>query len=132
VLVEALDRTGALQMVGRLLRESSALPSTIGSLTASFAIAALSNLANNLPTGLLAGAAVQAAHVPNHIRDAVLIGVDLGPNLSVTGSLATVLWLIALRREGQQIGAWRFLKIGLLIMPPALLGATLLLALTSN
>ena len=35
-------------------------------------------------------------------------------------------------REGQQIGAWRFLKIGLLIMPPALLGATLLLALTSN
>ncbi len=132
VLVEALDRTGALQLVGRLLRESSALPSTIGSLTASFAIAALSNLANNLPTGLLAGAAVQAAHVPNHIRDAVLIGVDLGPNLSVTGSLATVLWLIALRREGQQIGAWRFLKIGLLIMPPALLGATLLLALTSN
>jgi arsenical pump membrane protein len=132
VMVEALDRAGALQLVGRLLRESSALPSLLGSLTASFAIAALSNLANNLPTGLLAGAAVQAAHVPNHIRDAVLIGVDLGPNLSVTGSLATVLWLIALRREGVQIGGWRFLKIGLLIMPPALLGATLLLALTSN
>ncbi|MGA2599859.1 MAG: arsenic transporter [Bryobacteraceae bacterium] len=132
VLVEALDRAGALQLVGRLLRESSALPSLLGSLTASFAIAALSNLANNLPTGLLAGAAVQAAHVPNRIRDAVLIGVDLGPNLSVTGSLATVLWLIALRREGVQIGGWRFLKIGLLVLPPALLGATLLMALTSN
>jgi len=50
----------------------------------------------------------------------------------VTGSLATVLWLIALRREGVQIGGWRFLKIGLLVMPPALLGATLLMALTSN
>jgi arsenical pump membrane protein len=132
VLVEALDRTGALQLVGRLFRESSALPALSGSLMASFAIAALSNIANNLPTGLLAGAAVQVAHVPNHIRDAVLIGVDLGPNLSVTGSLATVLWLIALRREGQHIGAWRFLKIGLLVMPPALLGATLLMALTSN
>jgi arsenical pump membrane protein len=47
--------------------------------------------------------------------------VDLGPNLSVTGSLATILWLIALRREGEQIGAWQFLKVGLLVMPPALL-----------
>lgn len=132
VLVEALERAGALQLAGRLLRASSALPSLLGSLTASFAIAALSNLANNLPSGLLAGAAVQAAHVPNHIRDAVLIGVDLGPNLSITGSLATVLWLIALRREGLQISGWHFLKFGLLVMPPALLGAILLMALTSN
>ena len=36
---------------------------------------------------------------------AILIGVDLGPNLSVTGSLATILWLIALRREGEDVGA---------------------------
>jgi arsenical pump membrane protein len=52
-----------------------------------------------------------------------LIGVDLGPNLSVTGSLATILWLVALRREGQTIGAWTFLKIGALVMTPALLAA---------
>ncbi len=132
VLVEALDRAGALSDVGRLFQACAAMPSLLGSLTASFAIAALSNLANNLPSGLLAGAAVQAVHVPNHIRDAVLIGVDLGPNLSVTGSLATVLWLIALRREGEQISGWQFFKFGLLVMPPALLGATLLTALTSK
>ena len=58
----------------------------------------------------------------------MLIGVDLGPNLSVTGSLATVLWLIVLRREGIQIGVWRFLKVGAVVMPPALLVATLALA----
>ena len=52
---------------------------------------------------------------------AVLIGVDLGPNLSVTGSLATILWLTALRREGQDVGAWAFLKLGALVMPPALI-----------
>ena len=57
---------------------------------------------------------------PALIQDAVLIGIDLGPNLSVTGSLATVLWLIALRREGEQISGWRFLKTGILVMPPAL------------
>jgi arsenical pump membrane protein len=49
-----------------------------------------------------------------------LIGVDLGPNLSVTGSLATILWLTALRREGQNVSASTFLKLGLIVMPPAL------------
>jgi arsenical pump membrane protein len=53
----------------------------------------------------------------------MLIGVDLGPNLSVTGSLATILWLVALRRDKIEISAWRFLRLGLLVMPPALLAA---------
>ena len=55
--------------------------------------------------------------------------VDLGPNLSVTGSLATILWLLAIRREGQEVGFWQFFKVGAVVMPPALLlalGARLL------
>ena len=79
------------------------------------------NLVNNLPAGLLAGRVVDLAQVPDRVRSAVLIGVDLGPNLSVTGSLATILWLSALRREGQTVSAWTFLKLGVLVMPPALL-----------
>jgi arsenical pump membrane protein len=47
--------------------------------------------------------------------------VDIGPNLSVTGSLATILWLSAPKREGLKVSAWTFLKIGVLVMPPALL-----------
>ena len=72
---------------------------------------------------------MQNAHVPEQITRAVLIGVDLGPNLSVTGSLATILWLTALRREGQTVSAGAFLKLGIIVMPPALLlaiGAALL------
>jgi arsenical pump membrane protein len=53
----------------------------------------------------------------------MLIGVDLGPNLSVTGSLATILWLVALRREGIDVGFWRFLALGIVVMPPALIAA---------
>ena len=87
---------------------------------------------NNLPSGLLAGGALQTVHVPPYVRDAVLIGVDLGPNLSVTGSLATVLWLIALRREGQQMSAWQFLRTGLVVMPPALFLSTLAVSFLSN
>ena len=79
------------------------------------------NLVNNLPAGLVAGRVVELAYVPDPVRSAVLIGVDLGPNLSVTGSLATILWLTALRREGISVSAWTFLKLGVCIMPPALL-----------
>jgi len=125
VLVEALNRSGCLVATLYLFHQCSALPHWAGALAASFGIAALSNVLNNLPSGLLAAGALQAAHFPPSIRDSVLIGVDLGPNLSVTGSLATILWLIALRREGIHISAWRFLKIGVLVMPPALFLAAL-------
>jgi transporter family-2 protein len=37
----------------------------------------------------------------------------------VTGSLATILWLTALRREGLGVSGWTFLKLGILVMPPA-------------
>jgi hypothetical protein len=68
---------------------------------------------NNLPVGLIAGSVVQSDQVPvDHIVRAILIGVDLGPNLSVTGSLATILWLTALRREDLTVGFGTFLKIG--------------------
>ena len=121
VLVEALDRTGAIKLLSDVLREQAAvsLPRTIWGAGAVLALA--SNLINNLPAGLIAGTAVQAAQTPPGITGAVLIGVDLGPNLSVTGSLATILWLTALRREGLHIGAWPFLKLGVLVMPPALI-----------
>jgi arsenical pump membrane protein len=108
------------------------LPRVAGSLAASFGIAGLSNVMNNLPSGLLAGGVLQTAKMPAFIRDSVLIGVDLGPNLSVTGSLATVLWLIALRREGEQISGLRFLKTGLVVMPPALLLSVTVVSLLSR
>jgi arsenical pump membrane protein len=132
VLVEALNGAGAQQDLGRAFQWCAGLPRIMGGLAAAFGIAGLSNLMNNLPSGLLAGGAVRAVHVAPHIRDAVLIGVDLGPNLSVTGSLATVLWLIALRRENQQISAWQFLRTGFIVMPAALLAASLAVCLLSR
>ena len=81
------------------------------------------NSANNLPVGLIAGSVAGSDHLPPKVVSAMLIGVDLGPNLSVTGSLATILWLTALRREKLDVGAWHFLRLGLLVMPPALIAA---------
>ncbi len=132
VMVEALNRAGAASDLARLLQACSGMPRLLGDLAASFGIAALSNVMNNLPSGLLARGALDMGHLAPHVRDAVLVGVDLGPNLSVTGSLATMLWLIALRREGEQVSGWRFLKAGLVVMPPALLLATVFVSMLSR
>jgi arsenical pump membrane protein len=121
VLVEALDKTGLIGRVGDLLHSAAERSTAEAAWGAGALIAFLSNLMNNLPAGLIAGSAVANAHVPDRVTSAILVGVDLGPNLSVTGSLATILWLSALRREDIRVSAWRFLKLGFLVMPPALL-----------
>ena len=52
-------------------------------------VAVLCNLVNNLPAGLMAGSVMAGADASTFVRGAVAIGIDLGPNLSVTGSLAS-------------------------------------------
>lgn len=129
VLVEALEKTGILTLLADTLKGYAQADPAATAWAGGAIVAFGSNLVNNLPAGLLAGAAVQAAEVSHKVAGAILIGVDLGPNLSVTGSLATILWLTAIRREGEDVSAWQFLKLGLLVMPPALvlaLGALLL------
>ncbi len=121
VLVEALERSGVTDALARLLHGLVERSATGAAWASGVVLAVGCNLVNNLPAGLVAGRVVELAQVPDHVRAAVLIGVDLGPNLSVTGSLATILWLTALRREGQSVGALSFLKLGALVMPAALL-----------
>jgi len=123
VIVEALNKTGVIQILTTILNQSAAQSVAKTVWGSGFIIAFASNLMNNLPAGLIAGNAMQAGHMPEMVRSSILIGVDLGPNLSITGSLATILWLVALRREGQNVSAWTFLKLGLLIMTIALLFA---------
>ena len=121
VLVESLQKTGVTRALSTLLQELVRQSASLAAWGTGVVLAIGCNLVNNLPAGLVSGIVVQTAQVPDHVRSAVLIGVDLGPNLSVTGSLATILWLTALRREGQNVSAWNFLKLGVLVMPPALL-----------
>jgi arsenical pump membrane protein len=119
ILVEALEKTGLVSAIRSVLSDAKGEPWIASASGATVALA--SNLMNNLPVGLIAGSAVQDAEVPEQVTRAILIGVDLGPNLSVTGSLATILWLAALRRERQDVRSIAFLKLGVLVMPPALL-----------
>jgi arsenical pump membrane protein len=127
VIVEALQNAGLFRLGLSGLRALSRASVQSAKLVASFTVALLSNGMNNLPVGLMSGAAIRHANESGVVAHALLIGVDLGPNLSVTGSLATILWLIALRREGVEITAWEFFKVGVIAMPLALAAALLAL-----
>ena len=109
---------------------ADALPGGSGllDLLALAAIAAvLSNLVNNLPATLVLLAALgpspQAAPVL-----AVLIGVNIGPNLTYTGSLATLLWRRVLLSHATSPSLGRFTRLGLLTVPASIVVATLALS----
>jgi arsenical pump membrane protein len=121
VLVDALESAGAMQRTKEWLAWVERLGSSGGALITGFVVGIANNLVNNLPLGLIAGNTLQAAQAKGLLANAVLIGIDLGPNLSITGSLATILWLIALRREKLDVSFWNFLKVGVVAMPVALL-----------
>jgi arsenical pump membrane protein len=120
MIVAALNRAGMLRLAQAGLAWLAHVPDGLEKLVAAGVVAALSNIMNNLPVGLASGSALQQMHGAGALTNAVLIGVDLGPNLSVTGSLATILWLIALRRDDAEITAWEFLKTGMIVMPVSL------------
>ena len=123
VMVEGPVRTGVIEQLGRTLQADAQSSTAATSWAAGAMVAVACNLLNNLPVGLIAGSAITAASVPPQIPSALLIGIDLGPNVSVTRSLATILWLVALRRDGQEVSSWQFLRLGVVVPSPALLFA---------
>ncbi len=120
IMVDAVESVGALGITGHWLAWAKHLPPVDAALVTGYAVAVANNLINNLPLGLIAGETLKSAHAGSLLAQTVLIAVDLGPNLSITGSLATLLWLLALRKEGLHVSFWDFLKIGAVAMPVAL------------
>ena len=129
VLVESLNRAGMLRVIQDGLRDLvHAAVTPVAYLVAASGTALLANAMNNLPVALAAGSALPPTPSLTH---AVLIGVNLGPNLSVTGSLATILWLMALRKEKVPLTRREFFKTGLILMPAALILSVLALWLVA-
>lgn len=100
----------------RLMSHASAWESAV--------IGALGAVAlNNLPA-----AALFSAHGATHPR-ALLIGLDLGPNLAVTGSLSALLWFRAARSVGARPSVMAVTKIGVFLVPISITAALLALRL---
>lgn len=120
VIVRALDATGALELARSLLRSASSMTPVLGRLYAGAVTTLADTAVNNLPAGVIARYALRGHGIAPHIAHAVLVGIDLGPNLSISGSLATLLWVMMLRREGIEVKALRFLAMGALVTVPSL------------
>jgi arsenical pump membrane protein len=123
VIVAAASANGLETAVGAVLPTGSALPAllAIAGLSAVFA-----NLVNNLPATLMLIPVVATATGPGPVL-AMLIGVNVGPNLTYVGSLATLLWRRVLRAEDTDSDLGEFLRLGALTVPAGLVAATVLL-----
>lgn len=121
-VVAAVSAAGLGNAVERLVPAGASLPAL---LAVAATAALLANLVNNLPAILLLLPAVSAAG-PGPVL-AALVGVNVGPNLTYVGSLATLLWRRALRARDAEPPVGEFLRLGALTVPAALLCATLAL-----
>ena len=122
VVVTAVVDNGLGQALRPLLPAGTSLPA----LLAIAALAALlANLCNNLPAVLVLLPLTAASGAGAVL--AVLLGVNIGPNLTYTGSLATLLWRRTLHRHGEAPDLGEFTRLGLLTVPVGLVLAVLAL-----
>jgi len=120
LLLGVLGAAVALGALARSVGWISSLVDHAGRWETAGIAAGASVLVNNLPAAVML-----SAHVPPHPR-ALLLGLDLGPNLAVTGALSAVLWLQVARANGARPSVLRYTLLGLVLVPLSL-GLTLLL-----
>ncbi len=117
VLVALFGLAVGLGTLGRQWSGPASLLAHLGSVGTAVVAAASSVLVNNLPA-----ASLLAARTPPH-PFALLVGLDIGPNLFVTGSLAWVLWWRAAREIGAEPPTARAIALGLLSVPVTIAAA---------
>ncbi|MGB3665276.1 ArsB/NhaD family transporter [Mycobacterium novum] len=122
VVVRAVVDNGLGDRMSALLPAGSGLAALLG---VAAVAAVLANLVNNLPATLVLAPLVAPAG-PVAVL-AVLIGVNIGPNLTYAGSLSNLLWRRVLRRYGVPAGVGEYTRLGLCTVPPTLLAAVLAL-----
>jgi arsenical pump membrane protein len=122
VVVQAITLNGMGRAISTVLPSGSTLPA----LLAIAAVAAvLANVVNNLPATLVLVPLV-APSGPVAIL-AVLIGVNIGPNLTYVGSLSNLLWRGVLRRQNVEASIAEYTRLGVCTVPTALVAAVLAL-----
>jgi arsenical pump membrane protein len=122
VVVQAVMQNGVSARMSALLPSGSGLPALLG-----FAVVAavLANIVNNLPATLVLVPLVASSGAAAVL--AVLIGVNIGPNLTYVGSLSNLLWRSVLRRYDISASVGEYTRLGLCTVPTTLVAAVLAL-----
>jgi arsenical pump membrane protein len=123
VLVGLFGVTLGLGTLGRVWNGPAVLLSHVGSVGSALVSAAFSVLFNNLPA-----ASLLSARDPHHTAQ-LLVGLNLGPNLFATGSLAWFLWLRVARSSGADPSIRQASRLGVVVVPLSLAAALAALAL---
>jgi arsenical pump membrane protein len=119
VIVRAASNHGLASAIDTFLPSGSGL---LALLAVAAVSAVVANLVNNLPATLIILSAV-AAGAPGAVL-AMLVGVNVGPNLTYVGSLATLLWRRVVHAHDEEVDAWQFVRLGALTVPATLLAST--------
>ena len=116
----------ALGTLARVWEWPGDLANDHGRWAAAVVAAGGSVLVNNLPASVLL-----SARVPLHPRS-LLVGLDLGPNLFVTGSLSVFLWYRAARLVDARPSVWTYARVGIVVAPLSILAALAALRLAAE
>ncbi len=122
VIVQAASVNGLSTGVRAVLPAGGSLPDLL--LIAALS-AILANLVNNLPATLMLVPVAAVAGTGPVL--ATLIGVNVGPNLTYVGSLATLLWRRVLHAQDTDVELGEFLRLGALTVPASLVASTVLM-----
>jgi len=120
LLLGVLGLAVALGTAGQALGSRGSLLAAAGRWQTAWLAAGASLVVDNLPAAVVLAAPL-AAHHPH----ALLLGLDLGPNLAVSGSLSALLWLRIGRAHGARPSALRYTLLGLVLVPLTLTGSLL-------
>ncbi len=136
ILVQAIENIGLTREIGKLIVGAAGDSSFLAVILGTFGTALGTNFVNNVPMALVTNSALLqsggdlAPAVHTGLVYSTIFGADLGPNLTTVGSLATVLWLLILRRKGLEVSPLQYFKLGLLVTPLMLLAGAIALWVT--
>lgn len=122
IVVQSIENIGLTQRFGHLLASVAGVHPLPATLIGTAGAAIGSNLINNLPMALVLVSTIStlpgaAPDVRLALIATTIFGCDLGPNLTTVGSLATVLWMLLLRRRGMEVSSLEYFKLGIIVTP---------------
>lgn len=130
VVVQGVENAGLTARFGQLFLQLAGESPLQAALAGAFGSALTCNLINNVPTMMLIRSALLSLSgvspsVQHALVYSTILGSDLGPNITIIGSLATILWLVILRRKGLQVSPMDYFKIGIVVTPAMLAAGAL-------
>jgi arsenical pump membrane protein len=133
IVVKGLDVSGVNAAIGSGIVAIVGQNAVLATFFISLASAFLCNVVNNIPmTAMMVPITLDIAQTPDMalaMAYSLVIGSNLGANITITGALAGILWIETARVEKWSTGITEFIRTGLLVTPVVILASAAVLAL---